>query len=241
MPNTSTSPTQRYRPSSRVRFWRWVFQIRSFDKLLQRRAQDLFAKARLDEYLSGVKLYADIGSGSGHFSELIARRCTHPPVRCVGVDLAWHPIERVRRRLTNHTPSRCLFTQADGTRLPLPDSCADAAGLCFVLHHIPYQLQDHILTEITRILRPGGTLVLLEDTPAPGDARQWKRVERWDRWQNFESRHEPHYYRSTPDWKNYLAQRDFDLVHEKFFDRMIPQMFLGAIPHTAFVFRRRKV
>src|SRR5919199_1657798 len=68
--------------------------------------------------------------------------------------------------------------------LPLPDGGADAAVLCLVLCSLPDR--DRALAEITRVLRPGGTLAFLEHglgptrrvraTPRPAHATPWPRL-----------------------------------------------------------------
>jgi ubiquinone/menaquinone biosynthesis C-methylase UbiE len=49
--------------------------------------------------------------------------------------------------------------------LPVPDAGADAAVLCLVLCSLPHR--DTALAEIARVLRPGGTLALLEHGLGP--------------------------------------------------------------------------
>jgi ubiquinone/menaquinone biosynthesis C-methylase UbiE len=49
--------------------------------------------------------------------------------------------------------------------LPVPDAGADAAVLCLVLCSLPDR--ERALAEVTRVLRPGGTLALLEHGLGP--------------------------------------------------------------------------
>ena len=49
--------------------------------------------------------------------------------------------------------------------LPLPDAAFDAAVLCLVLCSLPDR--DRALAEVTRVLRPGGTLAFLEHGLGP--------------------------------------------------------------------------
>jgi ubiquinone/menaquinone biosynthesis C-methylase UbiE len=64
-------------------------------------------------------------------------------------------------------PEPHLRRLAAGTAeaLPLPDGGADAAVLCLVLCSLPDR--DRALAEVTRVLRPGGTLAFLEHGLGP--------------------------------------------------------------------------
>jgi ubiquinone/menaquinone biosynthesis C-methylase UbiE len=49
---------------------------------------------------------------------------------------------------------------ADATELPLPDGRFSAAVSLTMLHHVPsVELQDRLLGEVHRVLRPGGLFV----------------------------------------------------------------------------------
>ncbi len=70
------------------------------------------------------------------------------------------------------------FVCADGFTLPLRDGAVDAITIAFGIRNLRPRTQS--LAEIRRVLRPGGTLVVLEATaPAPGPlapfARAWIR------------------------------------------------------------------
>ena len=54
----------------------------------------------------------------------------------------------------------CAVRQADMYRLPLGDACFDAAVLQMVLHYA--EDPGAVLAEAARVLRPGGTLVVVD-------------------------------------------------------------------------------
>ena len=57
---------------------------------------------------------------------------------------------------------------ADATELPLPDGRFSAVVSFTMLHHVPSaQLQDRVLTEAYRVLRPGGVFAGSDSTIGP--------------------------------------------------------------------------
>lgn len=70
----------------------------------------------------------------------------------VGVDLRFTKLLFMRR-----TGNPLL--QADGMRLPFADGAFDCVLCSQVIEHIPEE-NGHLIDELTRILRPGGTLIL---------------------------------------------------------------------------------
>lgn len=57
----------------------------------------------------------------------------------------------------------------DATRLDCPDGTFDSVGCFTMLHHVPSaRLQNAILSEALRVLRPGGVLVASDSLPSNG-------------------------------------------------------------------------
>lgn len=113
---------------------------------------------RLLRLKPGMKI-ADIGAGSGYYSELLSREVGSTG-KVYSVDIQPGMIrlieERVRRQhLTNVTP--VLGTISDPK---LPDGAIDLALLVDVYHE--FANPQEMLRRIRFALRPGGRLVLLE-------------------------------------------------------------------------------
>jgi len=54
--------------------------------------------------------------------------------------------------------------------IPLPDACADVVSFRLFLHHRTIEVQEALLREARRILRPGGQIVIIEDSFADAPA-----------------------------------------------------------------------
>ncbi len=127
-------------------------------------------RARTTEGLSGTVV--EIGFGSG------LNLPHYPPA--VDVVLAVEPA-RVARRLARHRIEASAVTVEhvglDGQRIPLDDESCDAALCTFTLCTVPDPAWA--LTEVRRVLRPGGTVHFLEHglSPDPGVARWQHRLD----------------------------------------------------------------
>jgi SAM-dependent methyltransferase len=102
--------------------------------------------------LKGVDLGDDvleIGPGFGATSRVLARR----PGKLTILELEEDYCERLRAELRE----RAEVVQGDGTRMPFDDGSFSGAACFTMLHHIPSaELQDRLLAEAFRVLRPGG-------------------------------------------------------------------------------------
>ena len=103
--------------------------------------------------LNGIELGEDVlevGPGFGASTHVLARR----PGRLTAIELQ----ERYCRRLKHELGERASVIQGDATELPFPDGSFSGAVCFTMLHHVPSpELQDRLLREVTRVLRPGGT------------------------------------------------------------------------------------
>ena len=95
--------------------------------------------------------WVDIGCGNGAFSECIVERCA--PAEVQGVDPSGGQLAFARTR-----PAARLarFQQGDAMALPFPDASFDAAVMALVIFFVPDPAKG--LSEMVRVLRPGGTM-----------------------------------------------------------------------------------
>lgn len=100
----------------------------------------------------------DVGCGAGEFSAALAHAGAHP----IAVDVAGEALRRARERVAGLDARRW----AAGEPLPLADTSADVVWAGEVIEHVadlaPW------LSELRRVLRPGGTLLLTTPHHGPG-------------------------------------------------------------------------
>ena len=99
----------------------------------------------------------DAGCGTGFLAAGLRR--ARPDLRVVGSDLSAGMLDRAR------DAGAWPLVQSDATALPVRDGALDLVVARGVLHHLPDVVAG--LAEWRRVLRPGGSVVLLsEPTPA---------------------------------------------------------------------------
>ena len=112
--------------------------------------------------LAGARTVVDFGAGTGMFTIPIA--LAMPGGTVMAVDEVPELLQRLREKLEapgrEDLRERVKLVQASHSRIPLEDGVADRVLALNVLHHID---QDQLaLGEITRILAPGGRLVVID-------------------------------------------------------------------------------
>jgi ubiquinone/menaquinone biosynthesis C-methylase UbiE len=115
----------------------------------------------------------DIGTGTGRVLELLA-----PRVRLgLGVDASKAMLALARSRLAHTGLAHCAVRLADMYRLPLADASFDTAVLQMVLHYA--EDPAGAVAESSRVLRPGGRLIVIDLAPHARDDLLAKRAHRW--------------------------------------------------------------
>ena len=99
----------------------------------------------------------DIGCGTGIFAERIRSAC--PNAEVVGVDLVRGMLSKGAERWRRHEGAVAAI-QADSERLPFDRGTFDLVTCANSFHHYPHQA--HALTEMRRVLRPNGRLLLVD-------------------------------------------------------------------------------
>ncbi len=117
--------------------------------------------------LAGADLGDDvleIGPGFGATTRVLSRR----PGSLTVVELAESYCKRLRRKLDEDVD----VVQADATAMPFADGRFSGVVCFTMLHHVPSQeLQNRLLSEVSRVLRPGGVFA---GTDSLGTGRAFK-------------------------------------------------------------------
>jgi ubiquinone/menaquinone biosynthesis C-methylase UbiE len=109
----------------------------------------------------------DVGCGPGIVLEALARRSGE----VVGVDATPQMVHQAQERCQKINLANVQVLVGLGEELPFPNSHFDAAVSRVMLHHV--KDANAVLSEMTRVLKPGGRLVVADvvssDVPAESD------------------------------------------------------------------------
>jgi demethylmenaquinone methyltransferase/2-methoxy-6-polyprenyl-1,4-benzoquinol methylase len=102
----------------------------------------------------------DLATGSGDVAFALADGLP-TSVSITGMDFCQPMLdEAVAKRAASSRWTKIEFRVGDGLALPLPDRCVDAVTIAFGLRNMADRHQA--LSEMRRVLRPGGSLFVLE-------------------------------------------------------------------------------
>ena len=100
--------------------------------------------------------------------------------------------EALKENLIHMDIKPAKFVQANAESLPFPDNSFDAVTCVYLFHELPENARLNAISEMARIVKPGG-IIVLTDSIQLGD-----RSDSDDRIGNFKDLNEPHY-------ENYIA------------------------------------
>lgn len=113
----------------------------------------------------GVELGADLlelGPGPGAATEWLRHRVG----RLIAVEREEDAVARLIGRFAG---TNVEAMPGDAAALGFPDASFDTVATCTMLHHVPTRaLQDKVLAEAYRVLRPGGTFLGSDSLPSDG-------------------------------------------------------------------------
>jgi len=119
----------------------------------------------LPKATAGVELGADLlelGPGPGAATEWLRHRVS----RLVAVEQEEEAVARLAERFRD---TNVEVVCGDAAALGYPDACFDTVATCTMLHHVPTRaLQDRVLAEAFRVLRPGGVFLGSDSLPSDG-------------------------------------------------------------------------
>lgn len=139
------------RMSAAPRLWntlRWVAEA-GFS------GERLAIARELRPWAGDSRRFLDLGCGTGQFAP------EFPGAQYVGVD----PSTGYLRFAAGNRPGS--YVASSGEALALATGSFDAALVCGVLHHLPDAVARAAMAELARVLRPGATVLVMEDIPPP--------------------------------------------------------------------------
>ena len=116
------------------------------------------ALAELGEDLPGTTL--QVACVYGDLTSRLVSRAAGSGGRIDVVDVLPMQLENLRNKLPSGTPARLLAM--DSADLDLPDASYDRALLFFLLHEQPSHYRERTLSEVFRVVRPGGKIVIVD-------------------------------------------------------------------------------
>lgn len=152
--------------------------------------------------LRGNERVLDVGCGTGHTALSFASGARE----VVALDLVPAMLEQGRRLAAERGRSNLRFERGDAEKLPYEADAFDLATSRLAAHHYPNPRSA--LCEVARVLRPGGTLLLV-DTISPEDRAQDAFLDAIERTRD------PSHVRnwSVPEWESMLAHAGFAPGH----------------------------
>ena len=125
-----------------------------WDRLRQELFGDRADLKLLPGLLHGTEVIGDLGCGTGHLTRLLAPFAR----RVVAIDRSPAMLQVARRRLRDCENAE--VRQGDLNALPIESGKLNLAILSLVLHYVVDL--DRALSEVHRVLRPGGRILILE-------------------------------------------------------------------------------
>ena len=116
----------------------------------------------------------DLGCGTGTFAIAIKRK--YQNVEVIGVDPDPKALARALRK-TERAALSIQFDQGFAEALPYLDGTFDHVFSTLMLHHLPTSVKRAALRQACRVLKPGGSLHLLDMAGDAPDER--RRLPRW--------------------------------------------------------------
>ena len=133
-----------------------------WDRMREELFGDRFHLAALAAFADSTWTIGDLGCGTGQVSAAIAPFVAH----VVAVDASAAMLQAARKRL--HGIDNIELRRGELESLPIDDARLDAATLMLVLHHVPEP--QRALTDVARVLKPGGRAVVVDMLPHDRDS-----------------------------------------------------------------------
>jgi ubiquinone/menaquinone biosynthesis C-methylase UbiE len=112
---------------------------------------------------TGMKIL-DVPAGTGRLSVGMAAL----GATVVGADISRNMLAEAKTKAANNRIPHAHFIQGSGTQLPFPDGTFDAVASFKFFHLVPNERKAEFISEMTRVLKPGGRLIIEFNSPFYG-------------------------------------------------------------------------
>lgn len=150
-------------------FWRPLLTRIGSGISMEDEVQEVFAMAGKRSAYTVV----DLACGTGHYARAFAREL--PKAFVYGLDISLNMLKQARKIAQRQGLATIIFLRADVHRLPFDNESVDRINCGGALHLLPDL--SAVLTEVSRVVKPGGVLTAMTLTFAPGILhhlmRQW--------------------------------------------------------------------
>ncbi len=183
-------------------------------------AADAMRRQALAQALGRLEAHAgarwlDVACGTGRFASMV--RCAQPGMRVTGLDLS-EAYLRFAQRTYGHPSMR--WQHGDACALPFADGSFEFVSSIYLLHELPKPARFGALSEMLRVLKPGGVLLVADSLQDADEPRFAPLLNAFPR--DF---HEPFYrdYCRTPlePWLEAHAAAEAVQVHTAFVTKVI--------------------
>jgi ubiquinone/menaquinone biosynthesis C-methylase UbiE len=114
----------------------------------------------------------DVACGPGIVACALATRAKH----VTGIDLTPAMIEQAQQRQRAQQLENLTWHIGDVLSLPFPDACFSMAVTRYSFHH--FLEPQAVLAEMLRVCQPGGTVMIVDATPAPEKQAAYNHIEK---------------------------------------------------------------
>jgi ubiquinone/menaquinone biosynthesis C-methylase UbiE len=111
-------------------------------------------------HLAAGESVLDIGCGTGSLA-ITAKRQVGDSGEVFGIDASPKMIARATAKAAS-TATAVTFTTAAAESLPFPDARFDVVLSTLMMHHLPRPVRQRCASEIRRVLKPGGRVLVVD-------------------------------------------------------------------------------
>ncbi len=145
--------------------------FRMFDRIYKRydllnrifsMGRDIAWRNKVAKQLAGIpnQYLLDLASGTGDVAFTVLKK-RNEVAYAVGCDMSHNMLVRAAQKAAGKKEgNRIVFTQGDAAQIPCAAETFHAATMAFGIRNVTDPL--HVLNEIRRVLKPGGTALILE-------------------------------------------------------------------------------